>query len=224
MAGHLIVSVSGIRDQTLADVEEFRTRIADRGVPLSLLVNPRKDNYRLEDDSRTVEWLTDRRSDGNAMVLHGYNGAANLPAHEANLRLMASDRILEHLGLRTRLFVAPGWSVSDGTLKALPRNGFRMAAGWQGITDLVTGTTQRARVLGIGAGFLTEPWWCRTLVLSTERTARRGGMVRLAVSAKQLGKKGSRQAMFDAIDLALMHGCVPAVYEWTGERRRREAA
>ena len=86
---------------------------------------------------------------------------------------MGADRVLEHLGLRTRLFAAPGWTVSQGTVTALPRNGFRLLAGLSEITDLVRDTTVRARVLGIGEGFLTEPWWCRTLVLSAERTARR---------------------------------------------------
>ena len=124
-------------------------------------------------------------------MLHGFDEAATkkrrgefatLPAHEANLRLMAADRVLEHLGLRTRLFAAPGWTVSQGTVTALPRNGFRLLVGLSGITDLVRQTTVRARVLGIGEGFLSEPWWCRTLVLSAERTARREGIVRVAVA------------------------------------------
>ena len=70
-------------------------------------------------------------------------------------------------------------------------------------------TTVRARVLGIGEGFLTEPWWCRTLVLSAERTARRDGIVRVAVAARQLRRPGPRQAMLDAVDLALMHRLHP---------------
>ena len=156
-------------------------------------------------------------------MLHGFDEAATkkrhgefatLPAHEANLRLMAADRVLEHLGLRTRLFAAPGWTVSQGTVTALPRNGFRLLAGLSGITDLVRHTTVRTRVLGIGEGFLTEPWWCRTLVLSAERTARREGIVRVAVAARHLRRSGPRQAMLDAVDLALMHQCVPAVYQW----------
>jgi predicted deacetylase len=156
-------------------------------------------------------------------VLHGFDEAATkkrrgefatLPAHEANLRMMAADRVLEHLGLRTRLFAAPGWTVSQGTVTALPRNGFRLLAGLSGITDLVRQTTVRARVLGIGEGFLSEPWWCRTLVLSAERTARREGIVRVAVAARHLRRPGPRQAMLDAVDLALMHRCVPSVYRW----------
>ncbi|EUA23440.1 hypothetical protein I553_5296 [Mycobacterium xenopi 4042] len=39
-------------------------------------------------------------------------------------------------------------------------------------------------------GFLTEPWWCRMLVLSAERVARRGGIVRVAVAARHLRKPG----------------------------------
>jgi len=225
MAGQLIVSVSGIRDHRLDDVEVFRSRLAERGVTLSLLVATRpRDGSRLESDVATVEWLTTQRALGSAIVLHGHSGPANLPAHEANLRLIGSDRILEHLDLRTRLFAAPGWTVSAGTLKALPRNGFRLVAGWQGVTDLSTGNTQPDRLLGIGAGFLTDPWWCKTVLLSTERMARRGATVRLAVSGKQLAKNGSRKAMLDAVDLALLHGCTPAVYRCSGGSTSRHAA
>jgi predicted deacetylase len=166
-------------------------------------------------------------------VLHGYDEAATkkrrgefatLPAHEANLRLMGADRVLEHVGLRTRLFAAPGWMVSQGAMTALPRNGFRLVAGIGGVTDLVRQTTIRSRVLGIGEGFLTEPWWCRTLVLAAERTARRSGTVRVAVSAKQLHEPGPRQAVLDAIDLALLHRCVPAVYRWAPKPALTDAA
>lgn len=234
MSGQLIVSVSGIGERTCADVDAFCAHMDTRGVPVSLLVAPRlKGGYRLEGDPHTVGWLTERRAGGDAVVLHGYDEAATkyrrsefatLPAHEANLRLLGADRVLEHLGLRTRLFAAPGWSVSQGTVKALPRNGFRLLAGLHGITDLVRDTTVPARVLGIGEGFLTEPWWCRMLVRSAERTARRGGVVRVAVAAGQLRKPGPLQAMLDAVDLALLHDCRPSVYEWRADRVVRHAA
>lgn len=224
MSGQLIVSISGICERTLEDVAEFRFALRDRGVPASFLVAPRlKGGYRLDRDAPTVEWLSGHRAGGDSVLLHGFDEAATkarrgefsaLPAHEANLRLMAADRVLEHLGLRTRLFAPPGWTISPGAATALPRNGFRLLAGLTGITDLVRQSTQRARVLGIGEGFLTEPWWCRTLVLSAERTARRSGVVRVAVAARHLRRPGIRQAMLDAVDLALMHSCEPVVYEW----------
>jgi uncharacterized protein len=232
--GALIVSISGIRDRTIDEVDAFRAELAFRNVPASLLVAPRlKGGYRLDQDPRTIEWLIHQRSTGDAVVLHGYDEAATkklrsefatLQAHEANLRLMGADRVLEHLGLRTRLFAAPGWTVSQGTVTVLPRNGFRLLVGLSGITDLVRDTTVRARVLGIGEGFLTEPWWCRTLVLSAERTARRAGIVRVAVSATQLRRPGPHQALLDAIDLALMHGCSPDVYRWDPQRALTDAA
>lgn len=234
MAGQLIVSISGVSDRTLADVDAFRTQLEDRGVPASFLVAPRlKGGYRLDRDATTVDWLTHQRAHGDAIVLHGYDEAATkarrgefatLPAHEANLRLMAADRVLEHLGLRTRLFAAPGWNVSQGAVTTLPRNGFRLLAGLSGITDLVRDQTVRARVLGIGEGFLAEPWWCRTLVLSADRTARRDGVVRVAVAARHLRRPGPRQAMLDAVDLSLMHSCVPGVYEWETQPALTDAA
>lgn len=234
MTGQLIVSISQISDRTLADVESFCAELDARAVPVSLMVAPRlKGGYRLDRDDATVQWLTRRRAAGAAVVLHGYDEAAtkkrrgefaSLPAHEANLRLMGADRVLEHLGLRTRLFAAPGWTVSPGTVTVLPRNGFRLLADLNGITDLVRQTTTRARVVGIGAGFLAEPWWCRTVVLSAERTARRGGLVRVAVAARHLRRPGPRQAMLDAVDLALLHRCTPTVYAWRGFSVVTEAA
>jgi predicted deacetylase len=234
VAGQLIVSVSGIRDRTLDDVADLCAQLDARDVPVSLLVAPRlKGGYRLDTDRVSVDWLTVRRARGDAVVLHGFDEAATkkrrgefatLPAHEANLRLMGADRVLEHVGLRTRLFAAPRWTVSQGTVRALPRNGFRLLAGVGGITDLVRDTTLRARVLGIGEGFLTEPWWCRTLVLAAERSARRSGTVRIAVAAGQLSRTGPRQAVLDAIDLALMHGCVPEVYRWVSPPASSAAA
>jgi hypothetical protein len=230
----LIVSVSGICERTLDDVAEFCEKMDARSVPVSLLVAPRlTGGYRLDRDPGTVEWLTGRRSAGDAILLNGYDDAATkqrrgefatLPAHEANLRLMAADRVLEHLGLRTRLFAPPRWTVSPGTITALPHNGFRLLADLHGITDLVRKTTVRARVLGIGEGFLAEPWWCRMLVLSAERVARRDGIVRVAVAARHLRKPGPLQAMLDAVDLALLQACQPTVYEWRAVQAVLDAA
>jgi uncharacterized protein len=234
VSGKLIVSVSGICERTLDDVAAFCAQMDTREVPVSLLVAPRLNGgYRLDRDPQTVEWLADRRAGGDAILLNGYDQAATkkrrgefatLPTHEANLRLMAADRVLEHLGLRTRLFAAPGWTASPGTVKALPHNGFRLLADLHGITDLVRQTTVRARVLGIGEGFLAEPWWCRMLVLSAERVARRDGVVRVAVAARHLRKSGPLQAMLDAVDLALLQACAPTVYQWRAGQAVLDAA
>ncbi|WP_278264760.1 DUF2334 domain-containing protein [Nocardia sp. AG03] len=224
MNAELIVSVSGIRDTTRDTAIEFAAEMDRRAVRLSLLVAPRlKGKYRLVDDPATQSWLRGRRHDGDAIVLHGYDQAAtksrraefaSLPRHEAGLRLTAADRVMEQVRLRTRLFAAPRWDASSGALDALPDVGFRLALGLFGILDLERDTTQRARVYGIGEGFRAEPWWCRALVMGAARTARRGGVLRLAISAAQLQRPGPRQAMLDAVDLALYHGARSEVYRW----------
>lgn len=224
MTGQVIVSVSAIRDETRDFAAAFAEEMDRRRVPLSLLVAPRlKDKYRLVNDPATQDWVRGRRSRGDAVVLHGYDQAATkrrraefaaLPEHEARLRLLAADRVMEQTGLRTRLFAAPRWLASQGAVAALPSAGFRLLAGMTAIHDLERETSVRSRVLGIGEGFRAEPWWCRALVLGAGRTARRGGLVRLAVTAKQLGTSGPRQALLDAVDLALYHGAQPEVYRW----------
>ncbi|MFD4180910.1 DUF2334 domain-containing protein [Rhodococcus sp. NPDC058514] len=224
MAGQLIVSLSGIRAETRDLAADLARELDGRGVPLSLLVAPRlKDKYRLVRDEGTQEWLRERQAGGDAVVLHGYDQAATkkrraefaaLPEHEATLRLLAADRVMEQTGLRTRAFAAPRWLASPGAVAALPRTGFRLLAGIAGVHDLDTGAVARSRVLGIGEGFRAEPWWCRALVLGAGRTARRGGVVRLAISAKQFASPGPRQALLDAVDLSLHHGARPDAYRW----------
>lgn len=185
MSAELIVSVSGIRDETCYLAAGFADEMDTRGVRLSLLVAPRlKDKYRLADDAVTTAWLRERREHGDAIVLHGYDQAATkrrraefatLSKHEAKLRLLAADRVLEHAGLRTRVFAPPRWVASPGAMSVLPETGFRTMAGLGAVHDLTRGTLQRGRVFGIGEGFKAEPWWCRALVLGAGRAAKRGG-------------------------------------------------
>ncbi|NLU82323.1 DUF2334 domain-containing protein [Rhodococcus sp. HNM0569] len=224
MTAQLIVSVSGIRDATRDAAADFASELDARGVALSLLVAPRlKDSYRLVRDDDTQQWLRARREHGDAIVLHGYDQAATkrrraefaaLGEHEARLRLLAADRVLEHVGVRTRLFAPPRWTASSGAVAALPQTGFRLLATADGLHDLVRGTCVRSRILAIGDGYPREQWWCRALVLAAGRRARHGGLVRLAVSARQLQRSAPRAALLDAVDAALAHGAVPRVYRW----------
>ncbi|MFD6860129.1 DUF2334 domain-containing protein [Rhodococcus sp. NPDC060086] len=234
MSGQLIVSVSGIRDATRDVIDGFAREMDTRGVPLSLFVAPRlKDHYRLINDPETQEWLLERREGGDAIVLHGYDQAAtkrrraefaSLPEHEARLRLLAADRVLEETGLRTRLFAPPRWLASSGALAALPQTGFRLMADVAGIRDLERDTVVKSRVYGIGDGAKTEPWWCRAMVIGAGRVARRGELLRVAISGAHLAKPGPRQAMLDAVDIALHHGAEPAVYRWQRTVFDRSAA
>jgi predicted deacetylase len=63
-----------------------------------------------------------------------------------------------------------------------------------------------------GAGEAAEPWRCRALVLGVARAARRGRTVRIAVHAADLDRSGARQAVLDAVDIALHHGAEPTTY------------
>ncbi|MGB6183449.1 MAG: DUF2334 domain-containing protein, partial [Rhodococcus sp. (in: high G+C Gram-positive bacteria)] len=165
MSARLIVSVSGIRDETRDAAAQFAEEMDRRDIELSLLVAPRlKDKYRLTRDAETQDWLRERHGHGDALVLHGYDQAATkrrraefamLPAHEAQLRLRAADRVMEEIGMRTRVFAPPRWVASPGAISALPAVGFRVFAGLTGIADLDRGTTVRGRVHGIGEGFGT---------------------------------------------------------------------
>lgn len=239
------MSLSGVSSTTLDAAAAFTDQLTGRGVPASLLLAPRsKGGHRLAQDAPTVAWVRHRRALGDAIVLHGYDQAATksrraefavLPEHEAALRLTAADLVLESVGLRTRLFAPPRWAMSAGAMAALPRTGFRLCADLTAVHDLSDGTVRRARVLGVtgraggsglGAGesASTEPWWCRALVLGAGRTARRGGLVRVAVDARHLGRSGPHQAVLDAVDLALHHGARPGRYRTADESREPTAA
>ncbi|WP_299559543.1 DUF2334 domain-containing protein [uncultured Mycolicibacterium sp.] len=226
MAGLLLVSVSHIDANTRDDVADLCAELDTRQVPVSFLVTPRLPHgYRLDRDPDTADWLVQRREGGDAIVLNGFDGTtrwgrtefAVLGAHEASLRLLAADRVMEHLGLRTRLFAAPG-PVSHGTLLGLPRNGFRLLINRYEIRDLLGDTSLRVRVPGATAARFGQLWWCRAVVSAAGRRARRGDVMRLRVSARQLARPGVRQAVLDAVDLALMHGAVPDVYRWQPRR------
>jgi len=222
----VIVSLSGIRAETLDEAVALAAQCdRRRGVPLSLLVASRlRNGYRLSDDPTTLQWLHSRKASGDVIVLHGYAQAAikrrraefaTLPEHEATLRLTAADRVLEHLGLRTRLFAPPRWVISPGALAALPRVGFTLCADRATIRNPAAATMVHSRVLGagLGGGSRTEPWRCRAMVLSAGRTTRRGGLCRVGIDARHLSRSGPRQAVLDALDLALHHGARPQTYQ-----------
>lgn len=225
----VIVSLSGIRSDTLDDVVDFAAELDRRKVPLSLLVAPRlKGGYRLVEDADTLEWLRGRKDHGDAIVLHGYDQAAvkrrraefaALPQHEASLRLTAADRVLEAVGLRTRMFAPPRWLASPGAMAALPRVGFTLCVDLTAVRQLNTGAVLHSRVLGVGGGNKTEPWWCRAMVLGAGRVARRGGLVRVSINAKHLGHSGPQQAVLDAVDLAVHLGAEPQCYQPSTARR-----
>lgn len=154
---------------------------------------------------------------------------AALPRHEAGLRLTGARRALTALGLRTDMFVPPRWLASTGTVEALTEQGFGVLADENGVRILqgpATGTVLRARVLGFRASGERRPvaddqkaaesWRGRVLVAEVARTARRGGLVRLNVRAKDLRRPARRDAALAAVDAALALGAQPATYRAAG--------
>jgi predicted deacetylase len=232
------VSLSGIRSTTLEDCAALTAELAARGVPASLLVVPRRPggsvalNWIRERRNRGDAVLLhgyDHTLDpigcwGSHTVARLGRRAefATLPAHEAGLRLRAAKILLKQLDLRTDVFVPPRWLASAGTLRALRQHGYRVCASATAVHDLYSDRVHRARVLGfgvLGVGMLglapgerAELWWCRAMTLGAARTARRGGLVRIAVDATDLARSARRSALLDAVDAALHHGASPSTY------------
>lgn len=236
MSPRLVVSLSGINARTLAQATGLAAELDSRGVPLSLLVAPRVDRQPV--DSPALRWVRSRAAGGDAVVLHGLDHDldpcrrarvirrqaefAALPAHEANLRLVAARALLERLDLHTDYFAPPRWLASSGTLTALRRHGFRLCADVTAVRDLRQGVVFPGRVHGLARTERGEQWLCWALVLGVARAARRGGLVRIAVDAADLHRPGPRQAVLDAVDIALHHGAEPLTYG--GLHLRRLAA
>ncbi|MDN5747670.1 MAG: DUF2334 domain-containing protein [Pseudonocardia sp.] len=242
MAARLIVSLSGLSDDSLARGAAFAAALDSRGVTLSLLHRP---GAHTRGASPLVDWLHERRDRGDAVVLHGYDHSvdpldagpltrigrraefAALPRHEAGLRLRAARRTLGATDLRTGLFVPPRWIASTGTVEALREQGFTVFADENGVRRLDGPGSVRARVLGfrvsgerravadssqLVSARAAEAWRCRLLVAEVARVARRGGLVRINVRAKDLKRAPRVEAALAAIDTAVALGAAPVTY------------
>lgn len=244
MAPRLIVSLSGLGDDSLSRGAAFADELAARAVPVSQLLRPAG----LTAESPLVGWMQDRRAAGDALVVHGYDHTvpaaeatvgrraefAALPRHEAGLRLTAARRALTALGLRTDVFVPPRWLASAGTVEALVEQGFRVLADETAVRLLRDPAGDvRSRVLGfraagtrpVGDGrAAAEAWRARLLLAEVGRTARRGGLVRINVRAKDLRREERVTAAVAAVDLALSLGATPLTYAGFGVDQGQKVA
>ncbi|WP_007472443.1 polysaccharide deacetylase family protein [Segniliparus rugosus] len=212
--------MSGIRDVTLDRARAFAERLDAQGIPLSLLVAPKlPGKYKLAKDSATADWLRERRDRGDAVALHGYDQAATkrrkaefaaLPEYEARLRLVAADRMMDHLGLRTRLFAPPEWAASPGAQAVLSGLGFHQLIRADSILDVATQTVRPARLFAPRPKY--ESWQRRVVSFWAWRSDRRGELAQLAISGKHLDTQSVRGLFFEALDLALERGLRPVRY------------
>jgi uncharacterized protein len=227
----LFVSLSGLTDDVLPAAGALTAELDARDVPVSLLLRPSGPDGPRRAGSPLVGWLHERRLRGDAVVLHGYDHAADptatgqlvamtrmarraefatLPRHEAGLRLTAARRVLTSLGLRTDAFAAPRWLASPGTVAALVEQGFAVLADESGVRRLDGAAPPvRARVLGGRAVAGVELRGQRPLAVEAARAARRGSGVRIHVRAADLADPGPVLA---AVDAALDAGAAPATY------------
>ncbi|MFC5994519.1 DUF2334 domain-containing protein [Pseudonocardia hispaniensis] len=147
---------------------------------------------------------------------------AALPRHEAGLRLIAARRLLTAAELTTDLFIPPRWLASPGTVEALRDHRFTICADEHGIRLLGEGTELRSRTLGFRASGERNPVAegrkaaeqarCRMLEAEALRVARRGGLVRIALRAKDLAKPVRLQSALATIDAVLALGARPLTY------------
>lgn len=216
MTARLVVSMSGLTSRTVDSCIELSDTLDSRGVPVTWLVAPHVV------DRVTLAFIGERTLAGDRVALHGFGYSSPrrnlwigefsaLPAHEAGLRLTAANAMLDRLGLVTDCFVPPHWITSKDILTALRAGGFRIYASAKAVYD-VRGGIQPGRILGFSHSNSSEPWWCFALVRGAGRIARRGGLVRLTMDADNLQRDGLRQALLDAVDIALHRSATPTTY------------
>ncbi|OLT38674.1 hypothetical protein BJF85_08160 [Saccharomonospora sp. CUA-673] len=218
----LLVSLSGVNVRTLERCADLARELDARDVPLSILFTPSA----ADGSRRVAEWVRTRVAGsrdaaagaaGDAVVLHGYDGRvraefASLRRHEAGLRLIAATAALDAEGLRTDVFAPPHWRITREGREALARHGFAVCADEGAVRDLRSGVVVRGRVQTFGGSQHVSAMRCRTAVLSTTRSVRRGGLVRLAVEAADLTDPGTRRAVIDAVEAAIDGGARPRTY------------
>ncbi|WOT02472.1 DUF2334 domain-containing protein [Corynebacterium pyruviciproducens] len=221
MPATLLVSISSIFTDTRVPADQLIRELEAMGVPVSLLIAPHIDgNWHLAKDRDTRRFFDKKLAAGHAFVLNGFDQPvqgrraefATLPAHEARLRLAGATKQMRKLGFTTTAFAPPRWRLSEGTLEVLPEFGFTRAMSTWGIHIFDTDSLVQARNLSVGEGYGASSWWRLAIRRAVERTARRGGVVRLSVSARNLAKRRVARDVAAMAEAALELGARPATY------------
>jgi uncharacterized protein len=145
----LLVSASGLAPGApLVAAVRLCDALDARRVPLTLLVGPRP-------HPEVAAFAAARRRAGDTVLMRGTREAHDgdrpyrrLPVLEARLRLAGATRSAETLGLDVDGFAAPGWSVSDGTRRALAEAGLDLLLDDAGVHRLGPDGVPTAGVTG----------------------------------------------------------------------------
>jgi uncharacterized protein len=229
-AARLVVSV---HDVSPATADETRRWCADAdalGIPVSLLVIPGPwRGTSLADEPAYADELRARAAHGDELMLHGWahqagpegpwprrmwgqvvaRGAAEFAALdeiEAADRLLSGREVLRELDLTMHGFTPPGWLASAATNRALTMLGFRYTTSHLGVHDLRTGHTRHGFALSHRPGGTGERLGARMMVRWARWSARRGGLVRIALHPDDLTRPGLREAALHAIEAVLAAG------------------
>ncbi|MCX4098663.1 DUF2334 domain-containing protein [Nocardia sp. alder85J] len=236
MSAQLVVSIHDVAPATDAETARWCADADSFGIPVSLLVIPGPwRGSRLAEAPEYGMFLRERRAHGDEIMLHGWEhrapgegaplrravaravarGAAEFAALEpegADDRLRRAIAVMDEMGLATTGFTPPGWLASPAAEQALARAGFSHTTDHFGLLDLRTGQRWRGFALSQRPGGAGERTAARLMQALAQRSARRGGLVRIALHPDDLHRPGLRTAALRAIEGALAAGARATTY------------
>ncbi|MCX7445361.1 DUF2334 domain-containing protein [Corynebacterium sp. P7003] len=215
----LSLSLSSLRSENLGDARALISGLARHGVRPALRVAPHcSRDWALRRHPDVLGFIREQRDAGAEIVLAGLDQSvrgrrsefAELPAHEARLRLTAACRQMAAMDLTTDIFSPPKWILSDGTREVLPEFGFTVLSDLNGVQDLRTGAVCAVPVLAFGEGFGAARWWRRSVRRVSARQIATGHSVRLSTAACRLAEPAVLDSLLSVVHAALDAGYTPA--------------
>ncbi|MBI9001115.1 DUF2334 domain-containing protein [Corynebacterium sp. CCM 9185] len=215
----LSLSLSSLRSENLEYARALMSELTPHGVRPALRVAPHcSRDWALRRHPDVLEFIHGCREAGAEIVLAGFDESvrgrrsefAELPAHEARLRLTAACRQMAAMDLTTDVFSPPKWILSDGTRSVLPELGFTVLSDLNGVQDLRTGAVAAVPVLAFGEGFGAARWWRRSVRKVGARQINTGHSIRLSTAACRVAEDAVRDSLLSVVYAALDAGYTPA--------------